>query len=248
MHSRCSNRRKNKRKGTEKLLLLRAFSLSMTFINLNSTYLQRSQAGTQWLLTVKKLVKEIQNDFSGFQQRSANDMIHLSLKESGEQRMNNEELQHLTEKLSLEFFGKPFEHCAYFNNRLQTTGGRYALRSHNIDINPKHLEYYGVEEVINIIKHELCHYHLHIEGKGYQHRDREFKELLQMVGGARHCQSIPYAKKAAGKIHIYQCSGCRHEYTRKRRMNIKKYVCGKCHGSLKKIAEKDLSKTLTPTS
>ena len=29
-----------------------------------------------------------------------------------------------------------------------------------------------MEELIGIIKHELCHYHLHLEGKGYQHRDR----------------------------------------------------------------------------
>lgn len=161
--------------------------------------------------------------------------------------MNNEELQRLTEELSLEFFRKPFKHQAYFNNRLRTTGGRYALRSHNIDINPKHLKHYGAEEVISIIKHELCHYHLHIEGKGYQHRDQEFKQLLQKVGGARHCQSIPYAKKTAGKLHIYQCSGCSHKYSRKRRMNTEKYVCGKCHGVLKKVAEKKMTKTLTPS-
>ena len=40
-----------------------------------------------------------------------------------------------------------------------------------------------MEELIGIIKHELCHYHLHLEGKGYQHRDKDFKELLKKVGG-----------------------------------------------------------------
>jgi predicted SprT family Zn-dependent metalloprotease len=34
-------------------------------------------------------------------------------------------------------------HCAYFNKRLRTTGGRYLLKSHDIEINPKQYEHYG---------------------------------------------------------------------------------------------------------
>lgn len=34
-----------------------------------------------------------------------------------------------------------------------------------------------------IIKHELCHYHLHLRGMGYKHRDADFKTLLAQVGG-----------------------------------------------------------------
>ena len=30
-----------------------------------------------------------------------------------------------------------------FNNKLRTTGGRYMLDSHNIEINPKQYQYYG---------------------------------------------------------------------------------------------------------
>ncbi|WP_090843718.1 SprT family protein [Alkalicoccus daliensis] len=159
--------------------------------------------------------------------------------------MNNEELQRLTEEISLDFFRKRFKHKASFNKRLRTTGGRYALQSHNIEINPKHLEHYGRDEVISIIKHELCHYHLHIEGRGYQHRDREFKQLLKQVGGSRHCQSIPAVRNKSVTIHVYRCLTCSHEYLRKRRMNTKKYVCGKCHGRLEKTAEKNEGKTLT---
>jgi SprT-like protein len=159
--------------------------------------------------------------------------------------MNDQSLQRLTEQISRDCFGKKFRHRAYFNRRLRTTGGRYALHSHDIEINPKHFEYYGTEEVISIIKHELCHYHLHIEGKGYQHRDREFKKLLKQVGGSRHCQRLPGARSSSLKIHIYQCGECSSEYERRRRMNTEKYVCGKCRGPLKKIAEKNIEKTLT---
>ena len=47
------------------------------------------------------------------------------------------------------------------------------------EINPLVVEVYGMEELIGVIKHELCHYHLHIEGKGYRHRDADFKNLLK---------------------------------------------------------------------
>ncbi|NJP38690.1 SprT family protein [Alkalicoccus luteus] len=159
--------------------------------------------------------------------------------------MTNNELQLLTEQISIEYFSKPFRHRAFFNNRLRTTGGRYALHSHHIEINPGHLEYYGKDELISIIKHELCHYHLHLEGRGYQHRDAEFKALLQKVGGSRHCRSLPGARQVSSIVHVYECASCRFQYPRRRRMNTDKYVCGKCRGTLKKITEKKLQKSLT---
>ena len=96
--------------------------------------------------------------------------------------MTNAELQQLVERISIQSFQKPFQHKAYFNPRLRTTGGRYMLGSHDIDINRRYLDEHGMEELIGIIKHELCHYHLHIEGKGYKHGDHDFKCLLEMLG------------------------------------------------------------------
>ncbi|XXM71535.1 SprT family protein [Lysinibacillus sphaericus] len=145
--------------------------------------------------------------------------------------MTNQELQALVEEISIRQFQKPFRHKAYFNPRLRTTGGRYMLGSHNIDINGKYLEEHGLPELIGIIKHELCHYHLHIEGKGYKHRDPEFKFLLEQVGGARHCTPLKKAKKNR-RILIYSCSKCSLMFKRRRRIDTKKYVCGKCKGKL----------------
>ena len=73
------------------------------------------------------------------------------------------------------FLISDFIHQALFNPRLITTGGRYLLYSHNIEINKKYLDQLGMDELIGIIKHELCHYHLHLEGKGYKHRIRILK-------------------------------------------------------------------------
>ena len=76
--------------------------------------------------------------------------------------MTNEELQRLVEDISWEYFKRKFEHEASFNPRLRTTGGRYLLSSHNIEINKTYYEMMGLDELIGIIKHELCHYHLHL--------------------------------------------------------------------------------------
>ncbi|WP_078415049.1 SprT family protein [Priestia abyssalis] len=152
--------------------------------------------------------------------------------------MNDKQLQDMAESISIRFFLKEFRHKAYFNPRLRTTGGRYLLSSHNIEVNKLYYEQKGLKEIEGIIKHELCHYHLHLEGKGYKHRDRDFKELLRKVEAPRFCSPLsnPGAKRKA--IHYYKCETCGHLYSRKRRIDLKRYVCGKCKGCLKKVKNK----------
>jgi SprT-like protein len=157
--------------------------------------------------------------------------------------MENHELQKMVEKISLDSFGKPFKHKASFNPKLRTTGGRYLLGTHNIEINKKYLEQLGENELIGIIKHELCHYHLHLEGKGYQHRDLEFKWLLKKTGAPRFCNRLTNMppKRSSKKILLYQCTKCHLQYKRKKSINTSRYVCGRCKGKLKKINEISLS-------
>jgi len=148
--------------------------------------------------------------------------------------MDNHQLQQWVEKISIESFGRPFLHKATFNARLKATGGRYFTTTHNIEISPHQLDSYGVEETEKIIKHELCHYHLHILKRGYKHRDQDFKMLLASVGGARYCKRLPERQGAAARPYRYvlTCVNCNQQYYRKRRMDVSKYRCGKCRGKL----------------
>jgi SprT-like protein len=147
------------------------------------------------------------------------------------------QLQRLVEKISLKYFGAPFQHKASFNQRLRTTGGRYLLQTGNIEINKKYFDVYGEKELIGIIKHELCHYHLHQNKMGYHHKDRDFKQLAQKVGAPRFCTPLPskYLSKKTVQIHRYQCQTCKYIYNRKRRVNTDRFVCGKCRGKLLKL-------------
>ncbi|MFZ0368988.1 MAG: SprT family protein [Halobacillus sp.] len=149
-------------------------------------------------------------------------------------KLTNEELQQWTEEISLANFQKPYVDNVEFNPRLRTTGGRYIPSKRVIELNPKYLEELGEEEFKGIIKHELCHYHLHIEGKGYKHGDRDFKELLKTTNSPRFCEALPSQKQKQAELHYYMCTSCGREYTRKRRVNTKRYGCGKCRGKLKK--------------
>lgn len=144
--------------------------------------------------------------------------------------MSDKELFELVNNLSKQFFHKSYTDEVRFNNRLRTTGGRYIPAKRLIELNPKYLLEMGEEEFIGIIKHELCHYHLHIEGRGYKHGDRAFKTLLKQTGSPRHCQPLPSQRNKYR--YIYVCVKCQHKYKRMRRVDVEKYCCGKCKGKL----------------
>lgn len=151
--------------------------------------------------------------------------------------MTDDKLNELVSSVSKDVFGKDFQHQAYFNGRLRTTGGRYMLRTHHIEINPLVYEKYGIEELIGVIKHELCHYHLHMEGRGYKHRDTDFRELLKNTDSPRFCSMLSEPNKRVKKrIYKYQCAKCLLVYNRKIRLNTNKYRCGKCLGDLNLVS------------
>jgi SprT-like protein len=147
--------------------------------------------------------------------------------------LTDQELQSLVEEISLKFFTKPFLHRARFNRRLRTTGGRYLLKSHDIEINPLHYQEHGDEELYGIIKHELCHYHLHLERKGYKHADQDFKTLLAHVGGTRYCQRVGAGRSTLPIRYKLVCVSCGKTYKRKRKIDPSRYVCGVCRGKLR---------------
>lgn len=146
--------------------------------------------------------------------------------------MNNEQLQKLVENISLKYFNTQFIHRASFNRRLKTTGGRYLLQTHDIEINPKLLTDYDESILIGVIKHELVHYQLHLNGKSGNHGSKEFNDLLVKVGGITF---VPKSNTEKIKTYTYQCQSCNLKYERIRRIDVTRYMCSKCHGNLKLI-------------
>lgn len=147
--------------------------------------------------------------------------------------MTDQELQTLVKQVSLADFKRPFEHVAHFNARLRTTGGRFHLQDENLDFNPKLFAAITPEQQLGVIRHELCHYHLYRAHRGYQHKDADFKHLLQAVGGLRFAPALPQAAN-----YVYVCTQCGQEYRRQRRINLRRFACGKCRGKLRLVAKR----------
>lgn len=133
-------------------------------------------------------------------------------------------------QVSLEDFGKTFNHQAQWNTRLRSTGGRFFPKDGHLDFNPKVYQELGLEVFRKIVRHELCHYHLYYEGKGYKHKDITFKELLKEVDGLRFVPPLSSARQKPALV--YKCHSCGQVYQRKRRIDTKRYRCGLCHGKL----------------
>ncbi len=138
-------------------------------------------------------------------------------------------LTEYVQEVSREDFGRPFRHEARWNSRLRTTGGRFFPKDGHLDFNPKMLEAHGLALFRKIVRHELCHYHLFFEKKGYRHGDKDFQKLLQEVGGLRFA---PQIEERVQSFHHYSCQSCGQLYQRRRRINIQKYRCGRCQGQL----------------
>lgn len=146
--------------------------------------------------------------------------------------MNQQELQQLVEQISRQYFHRPFIHQVKINHRMTTTGGCYHLDDHHLEINAHFLAPQYHDYLIGIIKHELCHYHLHQLGLGYQHKDRDFKILLQKVGGSRYAPDIGLRRQKKYN-YLYVCKNCGLHYPRIRKINTQRYRCGKCKGALR---------------
>ena len=143
------------------------------------------------------------------------------------------DLNSYVKQVSLEDFHRPFRHRAEWNKRLRTTGGRFFPKDGHLDFNPRVLEALGRDIFRKIVRHELCHYHLYFAKKGYQHRDADFKALLAQVDGLRYVP--PLSQTRSRKIYQYQCQSCGQLYQRKRRMDLRRYRCGRCRGQLSTV-------------
>ncbi|MCY0877100.1 MAG: SprT family protein [Firmicutes bacterium] len=149
----------------------------------------------------------------------------------------DEALTALARTLSRHAFGRAFDHACRYNTRLRAVAGRYLLATHDIEISVTHVKRYGFDELKGTLLHELCHYHLHLLGRGYRHRDQDFKQLLKAVGGSR------YAKPGTQAVYryVYCCTSCARRYERRRKIDTKRYVCGHCRGILQLDADLVLS-------
>lgn len=77
---------------------------------------------------------------------------------------------------------------------------------------------------------------MHLSHQGYRHQDQDFKTLLSAVGGSRYAPDIGLKRTRKAK-YLYVCTKCGQEFLRVRRLNLRRFACGRCGGKLKLLKQ-----------
>lgn len=120
------------------------------------------------------------------------------------------------------------------NGRLKRALGTYYQKYDNNELIPSSInlsknlfEYHDESTIIDVLKHELIHYALHVKGLPYDDNDYEFINTCNRLG-----VSLTNTIKYKGKIHVFSCKCEGKEFLEKRKFKNGTYRCKKCKGDL----------------
>ncbi|MDR2660636.1 MAG: SprT family protein [Lactobacillaceae bacterium] len=152
------------------------------------------------------------------------------------------QLKALVERLSLSIFNAPFNHQVIFNNHLRTTGGRVVFPrigrkvlqdKIRMEINPKLIG----DDLEDVVKHELTHYHLFLKKGIHRENDPQFQAMLRQIQAPRYS---PLHRRQKS-FYVYECENpAHHQYSRNRKIDIKKMRCGFDGSKLRLIMERHI--------
>ena len=143
-------------------------------------------------------------------------------------------LQKTLESFAREFlkesYGLDLEIPVSINGRLKSTYGRFIYDGATknplrIEIGKNYIDYQEWERVVGVLKHELIHYALFMQNLPFEDGHPVFEAELK-----KHDSPSTGNIKYRGKVVVYVCSGCGHEFKRKRRYSKNStYVSGCCN-------------------
>lgn len=137
-----------------------------------------------------------------------------------------------------------------FNSRMRTVEGNIHYKKGHfvkINLNPKHLEQFGFDSMMKVLKHELAHF-VEFTETGDTVHTRRFKEICKEIGGV---MNEKYAtgefKECLTKNYIpikynwhYKCRCGKNDFKTVRRLGKKKltFVCKICNQQVSEMENK----------
>lgn len=122
------------------------------------------------------------------------------------------------------------------NGRLKSAKGRFVWykrdrRPKVVELNKVFVENNNISIVLDVLRHELVHYALFMQGKPHEDGHPVFEGELKRLGIIR--QSTIGHEQITTKAQIYNCSDCDKEFKMNRRLrnNGRNHRC-KCGGRL----------------
>lgn len=99
--------------------------------------------------------------------------------------------------------GRMTNSLGLFYSRTVYVRGERVRQPLKIVISKNLLEYYSLENIEGVIKHELCHYHLYKKGGKFSDGDKEFEDELKRIG-SHSTRTL----NRSGMIYTVICSCC----------------------------------------
>lgn len=149
--------------------------------------------------------------------------------------MNLNEINKLAKEIATEYWGLDFNIPIEISGKLTTALGYYRSQINRvtgkrtpikITLAKRLFGNYSKETIIGVLKHELCHWALSVQGKPFKDGDLVFERELKRIGS--HSTGTV---DVSGNVHIGICSKCH-----------KKIVKGNSYGKIKRYLKEHNTK------
>lgn len=145
-----------------------------------------------------------------------------------------EKLAQLARTLSLKHWNKDCLIPVEWNGRLTASMGRFAYKVRGkeripikIEMSKHAAKFLDQETLSKVLLHELCHYHLFIQGRPFADHHPQFEKELERVGAiSTNTVQVPQ------KGYELSCSRCQKVVGKRRRINTKLYKSICCEAPL----------------
>jgi SprT-like protein len=144
----------------------------------------------------------------------------------------------MTLTVPLQLNGRMKRTCGWFKHMKYKDGRREAKC---IELNKYFVENNEPTIVLDVLRHELVHYALFMQGRPNSDGHPVFENELRRLGVVSQSTIDKYdIESKPVKIQIYQCANCNTVYKRQRSLpnGGRNYCCGNCKGSLIDIGKR----------
>lgn len=142
---------------------------------------------------------------------------------SQEGLITEKELNLLAKELCQRYFQEEFNGIVQWSNRMTKITGN-CRQDGRIGLNYNYYLYYGKEEIIQVLLHELCHYYCFQKVGWHDHSTPLFLEYLNKTGARMKGKPLPVL------TYHYECSNCDNTWFFLKKLK-KAMSCKDCGGN-----------------
>ena len=130
------------------------------------------------------------------------------------------QLNEMANVIYQDYFGEPYSGKVVWSKQMKRIAGN-CRSDGRIALNFHYYERYGEEEILKVLRHELCHHFCFDKIGHHTHSTPLFVDSLEKVGGDQKGKPMPITG------YIHECPGCKKRWTFRKKMD-RKLSCETC--------------------